>query len=91
MTAVDVSDKALEIARKNAESNGADVEFVKSDCFSALQGRKYDMIVSNPPYISDEEMQTLMPEVRQEPELALFGGGDGLDFTGVSAAKRRNT
>lgn len=80
VTAVDVSDKALEIARKNAESNGADVEFVKSDCFSALQGRKYDMIVSNPPYISDEEMQTLMPEVRQEPELALFGGGDGLDF-----------
>ena len=74
------NDKALEIARKNAENNGADVEFVKSDCFSALQGRKYDMIVSNPPYISDEEMQTLMPEVRQEPELALFGGGDGLDF-----------
>ena len=67
VTAVDVSDKALEIARKNAENNGADVEFVKSDCFSALQGRKYDMIVSNPPYISDEEMQTLMPEVRQEP------------------------
>lgn len=65
VTAVDVSDKALEIARKNAENNGADVEFVKSDCFSALQGRKYDMIVSNPPYISDEEMQTLMPEVRQ--------------------------
>ena len=80
VTAVDVSDKALEIAWKNAENNGADVEFVKSDCFSALQGRKYDMIVSNPPYISDEEMQTLMPEVRQEPELALFGGGDGLDF-----------
>ena len=80
VTAVDVSDKALEIARKNAENNGADVEFVKSDCFSALQGRKYDMIVSNPPYISDEEMRGLMPEVRQEPELALFGGGDGLDF-----------
>ena len=80
VTAVDVSGKALEIARKNAESNGADVEFVKSDCFSALQGRKYDMIVSNPPYISDEEMRGLMPEVKQEPELALFGGGDGLDF-----------
>lgn len=80
VTAVDVSDKALEIARKNAENNGADVEFVKSDCFSALQGRKYDMIVSNPPYISDEEMQTLMPEVRQEPELALFGGGDRVGF-----------
>lgn len=80
VTAVDVSDKALEIARKNAESNGVDVEFVKSDCFSALQGRKYDMIVSNPPYISDEEMRGLMPEVKQEPELALSGGGDGLDF-----------
>mgnify|MGYP004675186223 FL=1 len=80
VTAVDVSDKALEIARKNAESNGADVEFVKSDCFSALQGRKYDMIVSNPPYISDEEMRGLMPEVKREPELALFGGEDGLDF-----------
>ena len=80
VTAVDVSDRALEIARRNAERNGAAVEFVKSDCFSALKGRKYDMIVSNPPYISDEEMQTLMPEVRQEPELALFGGGDGLDF-----------
>ena len=74
------NDKALEIARKNAESSGADVDFVKSDCFSALQGRKYDMIVSNPPYISDEEMRGLMPEVKREPELALFGGEDGLDF-----------
>lgn len=91
VTAVDVSDKALEIARKNAENNGADVEFVKSDCFSALQGRKYDMIVSNPPYISDEEMQTLMPEVRQEPELALFGGGDGLDFYRRISREARNT
>ena len=80
VTAVDVSDKALEIARKNAESNGANVEFIKSDCFSALNGRKYDMIVSNPPYISDEEMRGLMPEVKLEPELALFGGADGLDF-----------
>ena len=80
VTAVDVSDKALEIARKNAESNGANVEFIKSDCFSALNGRKYDMIVSNPPYISDDEMPGLMPEVKLEPELALFGGADGLDF-----------
>ena len=80
VTAVDVSDKALEIARKNAESNGVNVEFIKSDCFSALNGRKYDMIVSNPPYISDDEMRGLMPEVKLEPELALFGGADGLDF-----------
>ena len=80
VTAVDVSDRALEIARRNAERNGADVEFVKSDCFSALEGRKYDMIVSNPPYISEDEMRGLMPEVTREPELALFGGADGLDF-----------
>ena len=80
VTAVDVSDRALEIARRNAERNGAVVEFVKSDCFSALKGRKYDMIVSNPPYISEDEMRGLMPEVTREPELALFGGADGLDF-----------
>lgn len=80
VTAVDVSDRALEIARRNAERNGAAVEFVKSDCFSALKGRKYDMIVSNPPYISEDEMRGLMPEVMCEPELALFGGADGLDF-----------
>lgn len=80
VTAVDVSDRALEIARRNAERNGAAVEFVKSDCFSALKGRKYDMIVSNPPYISEDEMRVLMPEVTREPELALFGGADGLDF-----------
>lgn len=80
VTAVDVSDRALEIARRNAKRNGAAVEFVKSDCFSALKGRKYDMIVSNPPYISENEMQGLMPEVAREPELALFGGADGLDF-----------
>lgn len=80
VTAVDVSDRALEIARRNAERNGAAVEFVKSDCFSALKGQKYDMIVSNPPYISEDEMRGLMPEVTREPELALFGGADGLDF-----------
>ena len=80
VTAVDVSDRALEIARRNAKRNGAAVEFVKSDCFSALKGRKYDMIVSNPPYISEDEMRGLMPEVTREPELALFGGADGLDF-----------
>lgn len=80
VTAADVSDRALEIARQNAERNGAAVEFVKSDCFSALKGRKYDMIVSNPPYISENEMRGLMPEVTREPELALFGGADGLDF-----------
>ena len=80
VTAVDVSEAALAIARSNAENNEADVRFIKSDCFAALQGEKFDMIVSNPPYIDKEDMTQLMPEVLQEPELALFGGEDGLDF-----------
>lgn len=80
VTAVDVSDTALAIARDNAQRNGANVRFVRSDCFAALEGEMFDMIVSNPPYISSEEMAQLMPEVMQEPELALFGGEDGLDF-----------
>jgi len=80
VTAVDISDTALNVAAGNAQRNGAAVRFVKSDCFSALEGETFDVIVSNPPYISAEEMRTLMPEVKQEPELALFGGEDGLDF-----------
>lgn len=80
VTAVDVSDTALSIARDNARRLGAQVRFLHSDCFSAVAGERFDMIVSNPPYISREEMETLMPEVRREPELALAGGEDGLDF-----------
>ena len=80
VTAVDVSDAALSIARENARKNGVDVRFVKSDCFEALAGERFDMIVSNPPYIDAQEMAELMPEVQREPELALFGGPDGLDF-----------
>ena len=80
VTAVDVSDIALSIARDNAQRLGAQVRFLKSDCFDAVAGETFDLIVSNPPYISREEMETLMPEVRCEPELALAGGEDGLDF-----------
>ncbi len=80
VTAVDVSDIALSIARDNARRLGAQVCFLHSDCFSAVEGERFDVIVSNPPYISREEMETLMPEVRREPELALAGGEDGLDF-----------
>jgi len=80
VTAVDISDSALSVAKGNAEKNGADVRFVKSDCFAALNGERFDLIVSNPPYIDSEDMAQLMPEVLQEPELALFGGEDGLDF-----------
>lgn len=80
VTAVDVSETALAVAPANAAALGAKVRFVKSDCFAALGGETFDMIVSNPPYIDGEEMKELMPEVLLEPELALYGGEDGLDF-----------
>ena len=80
VTAVDVSDAALAVAAGNARANGAAVRFVKSDLLAALAGEVFDVIVSNPPYISRQEMDALMPETRREPALALFGGEDGLDF-----------
>ena len=78
---VDVSADALGVAKANAERHDADVKFVKSDLFSEIGDTKYDVIVSNPPYIETEEINHLMPEVREhEPMLALDGGEDGLVF-----------
>jgi len=78
---VDVSADALGVARANAERHDADVKFAQSDLFTELGGAKYDVIVSNPPYIETEEINHLMPEVREhEPMLALDGGADGLVF-----------
>ncbi|MBR1741292.1 MAG: peptide chain release factor N(5)-glutamine methyltransferase [Lachnospiraceae bacterium] len=78
--ATDISEQALEIARKNAERNQAEVSFLKSDLFGKISGT-FDIIVSNPPYISTEIVEGLMEEVRDhEPRLALDGGEDGLIF-----------
>lgn len=77
--ASDVSEKALAVARKNAELNGVQVEFVLSDLFGNLKG-VFDAIVSNPPYIPAADIEGLDAEVRDfEPRLALDGGEDGLD------------
>jgi release factor glutamine methyltransferase len=77
---VDLSKKALEIATKNAHKHNVEVEFVQSDLFEQVQGR-YDIIVSNPPYIPTFEIEHLMPEVRDyEPVTALDGSTDGLLF-----------
>lgn len=77
----DVSEDALRVAKRNAKKNDVDVKFVQSDLFSELGDMKYDVIVSNPPYIETEEINHLMPEVREhEPMLALDGGADGLVF-----------
>lgn len=82
ITATDISTKALEIAEKNAKTNGVEkqIAFLSSDLFENLPKEKYDMILSNPPYIKREIIKTLEEEVRQEPLMALDGGWDGLDF-----------
>lgn len=87
ITASDVSGKALATARGNAEFNGAAVRFVLSDTFDNVDG-KFDLIVSNPPYIPTAEIEGLDREVRDfEPRIALDGGADGLDFYRIIAAK----
>ena len=80
MTAVDISEEALAVAKENAELNGADILFIQSDLFARLRGR-FDIIVSNPPYIPTAEIDKLQREVKNyEPRLALDGGEDGMDI-----------
>ena len=78
--AIDISSKALEIAKKNAKNLGVKVKFTKSNLFEKLNKTKFDIIVSNPPYIKRDDINYLSQEVKNEPELALDGGIDGLDF-----------
>jgi len=78
--AIDISQKAIEVAKKNSKDLGANVKFIKSNLFSKMDKMKFDIIVSNPPYIKKEVIKNLSKEVRNEPELALDGGIDGLDF-----------
>ena len=80
VTAVDISAEALELAKENAQLNGAEIRFVESDLFTKLRGR-FDIIVTNPPYIPTEVVDGLQREVKDhEPRLALDGGADGLDI-----------
>ncbi|MBQ7487011.1 MAG: peptide chain release factor N(5)-glutamine methyltransferase [Clostridia bacterium] len=76
----DLSEKALDVARQNAKKNGANVHFVLGDCLEPVWHLRYDMIVSNPPYISEAERPSLAPELSSEPAMALFDGADGLTF-----------
>ncbi len=80
--AVDLSSDALEVARTNVEAYALDerVRLLESDLFDALPLRRYDLILSNPPYVNDASMSTLSDEYRREPRMALAGGIDGLDL-----------
>lgn len=82
ITAIDISSKSLQIAIKNAKSNQVEdkITFIESDLFSNIPDDKYDIIVSNPPYIRKDVINTLTKEVQKEPKIALDGGEDGLEF-----------
>ena len=79
--ASDISDKALDVARLNASRHGVSdkIDFIKSDLFDNIEDR-FDIIVSNPPYVARFEFNILQREVLREPRTALDGGEDGLDF-----------
>ena len=81
ITAVEKYDAAYDFLTRNIEKNGAEnVIAVKGDIETYETNEKFDLILSNPPYISREEMATIDEETKNEPETALFGGEDGLDF-----------
>lgn len=80
--ALDISKSALKIAEENADLNKVKINFLESDLFKSadLNNIQYDMIVSNPPYVRSLDIVGLQPEIQFEPNIALDGGFDGLDF-----------
>jgi ribosomal protein L3 glutamine methyltransferase len=91
--AVDVSPEALEVAQRNVVDYGLTerIGLIRGDLYAALQRRRYDVILANPPYVSSAAMAELPPEYRHEPALALAGGEDGLEIVRriVSGARAR--
>jgi len=90
ITAVDISEEALQVARRNALQEAVNIDFRRGDLFDPVRNEKFDIIVSNPPYVSVAEYDQCSPEVKHEPALALLGGTDGLDFYREIAEKAGN-
>lgn len=89
--ASDISNEALNVAKKNSEKNTVSIDFIQSDLFKNFsKDYKFDIIVSNPPYIKTEVIKTLSEEVKKEPILALDGGQDGLNFYKKIIKEARN-
>ena len=84
IVAVDISDECLVLAKSNAKLNGVEerIEFLKSDIFGCFENRKkkFDFIISNPPYVDEDQFDDLPEDVRHEPKLALLGKNKGLFF-----------
>jgi ribosomal protein L3 glutamine methyltransferase len=80
--AVELSPDALEVAERNIAAYGLEdrVRLVRSDLFDGLEGRRYDLIISNPPYVSADSLAAFPPEYAAEPAMAHAGGDDGLDI-----------
>ena len=80
--AVELSKDAIEVARRNVADHGLKkrVRLLRGDLFAPVKDERYDLIISNPPYVDDEGMAGLPPECRHEPPMAFDGGGDGLSI-----------
>ena len=89
--AVDLSPEAIAVAQRNVETYdlGERIEIIRSDAFSKLQERRYDLIISNPPYVNADSVAALPPEYLHEPVMALGSGKDGLDFTRIILREAR--
>ncbi len=89
VVATDISAEALQVARENAKNLEAEVSFIQGDMLEPLKGKRFDILVSNPPYIpNDEEVAEII--YKNEPHVALFGGEDGLKFYKIILSEAKN-
>jgi len=88
ITATDISPAALEVAQRNAETHGVSgrIRFLEGDAFAPVAGERFDLVLSNPPYVAERDEPDLAPELHHEPRSALFSGHDGTELLGRLAA-----